>query len=57
MIKPYVANDTNEDMEINDYPAGWGNCDFYRLRTGNDKGGSDGKANFFLTKQRVINEL
>ena len=57
MVKPYVVNDTNEDMEILDRPAGWGNCDFYRLKTGNNQGGNNGITNFFLTKQRVINEL
>ena len=57
MISGYVKNDTNEDMEVQDIPASWGNCHFYRLKSGNDLGGSNGSANFFLTKTRVINEL
>jgi len=31
MIKTFVNNDTNEDTEILDKPASWGNCSFYRL--------------------------
>ncbi|MDD3322292.1 MAG: CotH kinase family protein [Paludibacter sp.] len=30
-ISGFVNNDTNEDTEIIDKPANWGNCDFYRL--------------------------
>ncbi|MFA5045049.1 MAG: CotH kinase family protein [Paludibacter sp.] len=30
-IKTLVNNDTNEDTEILDKPASWGNCSFYRL--------------------------
>jgi len=36
MIKPYVSNDTEEDMEILDRPASWGNCPFYRLTETNN---------------------
>lgn len=31
MIHNHIANDTGEDMEIEDKPASWGNCSFYRL--------------------------
>ncbi|HRZ96092.1 MAG TPA: CotH kinase family protein [Paludibacter sp.] len=31
LIKNYISNDTGEDMKIEDKPASWGNCDFYRL--------------------------
>lgn len=30
-IRSFVKNGTNEDMEIADRPASWGNCSFYRL--------------------------
>ena len=55
MISPYLANDTGEDMMLNDVPAGWGNCSFYRLLTGNDQGGNSGEANWFKTKIKSIN--
>lgn len=50
MISPYITNDTGEDMTIIDRPASWGNCSFYRLKSGNDRGGASGDANFFTTK-------
>ena len=50
MISRYVSNDTGEDMSISDIPASWGNCGFYRLLSGNDKGGVQGDENFFATK-------
>ncbi|MGN0187096.1 MAG: CotH kinase family protein [Paludibacteraceae bacterium] len=55
MISPYVANDTGEDMIIDDVPASWGNCPFYRLLSGNEQGGADGEANWFRTKIHNIN--
>lgn len=33
MIRPFVANDTEEDMMIEDYPASWGNQPGYRLNS------------------------
>ncbi len=57
MIGNYIVNDTNEDMQIEDKPASWGNAEFYRLFTGNDKGGvgrNAGDANFFKTKIKSI---
>lgn len=50
MIGNYVRNQTNEDMEIRDEPAGWADCGFYRLLSGNDKGGNQGEANYFKTR-------
>lgn len=55
MIAPYITNDTGEDMSINDVPASWGNCSFYRVLTGNEQGGSNGNANWFKTKIKSIN--
>lgn len=46
----YIANDTDEDMNLYDRPADWGNQWNYRLLTGNDAGGADGEANWFLTR-------
>ena len=54
MISPYISNDTGEDMKIIDVPAGWGNCHFYRIFTGNENGGTNGDANFFKTKIKSI---
>lgn len=31
LIGNHIANDTGEDMVIQDVPASWGNCSFYRL--------------------------
>lgn len=53
-ILKYVSNDTGEDMTINDKPASWGNCSFYRLKSGNDAGGSNGNANYFKTRIKNI---
>lgn len=53
-IGPYVSNDTGEDMLIEDFPASWGNADYYRLLSGNDLGGTSGYANFFSTKCKSI---
>ncbi len=36
MIEPFVNNDTNEDMEIGDQPASWGNQPQYRLHSQTD---------------------
>ncbi len=46
MIKPYVSNDTGEDMEIGDYPAWWGDQPQYRLNSPNN--------NFFVIKQSYL---
>lgn len=54
MIGNYIVNDTKEDMLIEDKPASWGNAGFYRLFTGDDKGGNAGDANFFKTKIKSI---
>ena len=57
LIGDYVSNDTGEDMVIDDRPASWGNCHFYRLFSGNDQGGRNGDANYFKTKIKTINSL
>ncbi|MBO6168979.1 MAG: CotH kinase family protein [Bacteroidales bacterium] len=49
-IRPYVANDTGEDMVIEDRPAPWGNHPEYRLL----KPGSD---NFFEVKSAVVSSM
>jgi len=46
-IRPYVPNDTAEDMGIYDQPADWGNQSNYRLLSGNTEGGANGEANWF----------
>lgn len=53
MVSRYVANDTKEDNTIEDRPASWGNCGFYRLLSGDGAGGG-AEANFFKTKIRSI---
>ena len=53
-VQQYVSNDTGEDMLIDDKPASWGNCSFYRLKSGNDAGGANGNANYFKTKTKSI---
>ena len=49
-IKPYVSNDTGEDMSIYDSPANWGNHGEYRLM-------DNGNDNWFRVKTDVINKL
>ncbi len=46
MIRYFIPNDTGEDMEINDVPAGWGNCPHYRLLTLPD--------NYFVTRAQYL---
>ncbi|MBE6175457.1 MAG: hypothetical protein E7146_00440 [Rikenellaceae bacterium] len=48
MIRDYVVNDTDEDCEIKDRPAGWGNMHDYRVL---DAGSS---MNFFKVKAASI---
>ncbi len=47
MIGEYVLNDTGEDMEIRDVPAGWGNHAEYRIL-------EDGTNNYFRVKAASI---
>ena len=49
MIRPYIANDTGEDMEIYDQPASWSNQPQYKLLSGSQN------TNFFITKIKSIN--
>ncbi len=46
-ISPFVANDTGEDMKIEDKPASWGNHAEYRLK-------DSGKNNFFRVKAEAV---
>jgi spore coat protein CotH len=55
LILPHIANDTGEDMVMDDQPASWANCGFYRLLSGNADGGVNGEANFFKTRTANIN--
>ena len=48
MIRDYVDNDTEEDCEIKDRPAGWGNIYDYRLLNANSS------MNFFKVKASSI---
>lgn len=47
LVKDYIDNDTGEDCEIRDKPAGWGNRPNYRLLT-------EGPDNFFQVKTQTI---
>ncbi|GEP50141.1 hypothetical protein FNO01nite_08130 [Flavobacterium noncentrifugens] len=53
-INLYVANDTGEDMVIEDKPASWGNQPNYRLLSGNNQAGNNGPANFFSSRAANI---
>lgn len=44
LIEKFVSNDTGEDMVIEDKPASWGNCSFYRLLENNNNN------NFFIVR-------
>jgi spore coat protein CotH len=46
LIQNHIVNDTEEDMSIQDVPASWGNCSFYRLLSNEN--------NFFKTKVSYI---
>ena len=48
-IREYVANDTEEDMEIKDRPANWGNHSEYRLLKEDN--------NFFKIKAEAISSI
>ena len=48
-IQNYITNDTGEDMEIKDRPAGWGSVGNYRLMSTSN--------NYFTEKARTINNL
>ncbi len=54
MIRPYISNDTGEDMKIEDKPASWGNYHRYRLLSGSIGNGQNSESNFFLTKINSI---
>ena len=48
-IKDYIKNDTDEDMEIKDQPAGWGSWGDYNLMSTDN--------NYFTEKAKTINNL
>lgn len=48
-IQDYIRNDTGEDMEIRDEPAGWGSWGNYNLMTLDN--------NYFTEKAKTINDL
>lgn len=48
-IRNHIANDTGEDMEIRDEPAGWGRVGDYRLMSTSN--------NYFTEKANTINRL
>ena len=48
MIRDYVDNDTGEDCEIKDRPAGWGNIYDYRILD------ASSSMNFFKVKAESI---
>jgi hypothetical protein len=50
MIRPYVSNDTGEDMSIYDHPAHWSNRPQYRLM-------DPGANNFFRVKAEVLRNM
>ena len=51
LIGNYVDNDTEEDCEIKDRPAGWGNLHDYRLLDPSEEW------NFFKVKSEVVSKL
>lgn len=55
LIRPYVANDTGEDMKIYDAPARWGRMGFYRLLSGTWDITND-ESNYFLRRTRFAQE-
>ncbi len=54
MIRPYISNDTGEDMTIEDKPGEWGHYHRYRLLSGGVGNGKNSDSNFFLTKINSI---
>jgi len=55
MIEPFLKNDLGVADVIEDKPAKWGNCAFYRLLSGNDSGLYP-EANYFKTRIKTIKE-
>ena len=49
VIRPYVSNDTGEDMSVSDRPAGWSNHGEYRLL--------DSRNNFFQVKADAVSAM
>lgn len=53
-ISGFIANDTGEDMMIEDKPAYWANQPNYRLKSGNNQGCGNGTGNYFSSKTASI---
>lgn len=49
LYKDYIKNDTGEDMEIKDQPAGWGSWGDYNLMSTDN--------NYFTEKAKTINNM
>lgn len=49
-VRPYISNDTGEDMSISDRPASWSNHGEYRLL-------ENGNNNFFQVKSGVVSRM
>ena len=54
LIRAYVVNDTGEDGKVEDKPAYWSSCPYYRLLTGNAGNGQSSESNYFKTKAAAI---
>ena len=54
LIRPYITNDTGEDNTMEDRPAYWGSCPYYRLLTGSSGDGQTYESNFFKSKSASI---
>lgn len=55
LIREYIPNDTGEDGIMEDRPAYWSSCPYYRLLTGAAGNGKYAESNFFKTKAATIN--
>lgn len=54
LVRDYVVNDTGEDGTVEDLPAHWSSCPYYRLLTGGAGNGKNVESNFFKTKAAAI---
>ena len=54
MVAPYVSNDTGINVKLQDRPADWGACYYYRLLTGVTPDEGKKPYNFFKTRCQSI---
>ena len=54
LIHDFIVNDTGEDGTMEDRPAYWSSCPYYRLMTGDVGNGKTSESNFFKTKGNAI---